>query len=272
MSVGYHLTAYNGRDDKLFRAGIMQSGGSIAASPGNYTTFQSKYNSLASKVGCSDVVDSLQCLREVPFETLNTALNGTEGDSEYNFSPVVDGDLIRNWGSIQLSKHAFVKVPIMAGTNTDEGTAFGPTGINTTEQWYQYLTGTYTNRLPTNSAANPFRWRIELSNTSLCSQAHPRTLPGRPIARYSSVSRRPARAFKWPAMAPHLSLRRRSLHACQSPATMRSMGRDINPSILLPVQRALGRCATPFGCDSFRGGSICVPQHCRTGISLRQTV
>ncbi|CAG8245182.1 unnamed protein product [Penicillium nalgiovense] len=140
MSVGYHLTAYNGRDDKLFRAGIMQSGGSITASAGNYTTFQSKYNTLASKVGCSDVVGSLQCLREVPFETLNAVLNGTEGNSDYNFSPVVDGDFIQNWGSIQLNKHAFVKVPIMSGSNTDEGTSFGPTGINTTDQWYQYLT------------------------------------------------------------------------------------------------------------------------------------
>ncbi|KAF9251790.1 hypothetical protein DTO013E5_3782 [Penicillium roqueforti] len=140
MSVGYHLTAYNGRDDKLFRAGIMQSGGSISANPGNYTTFQSNYNTLASNVGCLDVVDSLQCLREVPFETLNAVLNGTGGNSDYNFWPVVDGDLIQTWGSIQLNKHAFVKVPIIAGTNTDEGTAFGPTGINTTEQWYQYLT------------------------------------------------------------------------------------------------------------------------------------
>ncbi|OQE38381.1 hypothetical protein PENCOP_c008G00547 [Penicillium coprophilum] len=140
MSVGYHLTAYNGRDDKLFRAGIMQSGGSIAPRAANHTAFQLKYNKLVSKVGCSDVVDSLQCLREVPFETLNTVLNGTDGYSEYNFSPVVDGDLMQNWGSIQLNKHAFVKVPIIAGSNTDEGTAFGPTGINTTEQWYQYLT------------------------------------------------------------------------------------------------------------------------------------
>lgn len=147
MSVGYHLTAYNGRDDKLFRAGIMQSGGSITASAGNYTTFQSKYNTLASKVGCSDVVGSLQCLREVPFETLNAVLNGTEGNSDYNFSPVVDGDFIQNWGSIQLNKHAFVKVPIMSGSNTDEGTSFGPTGINTTDQWYQYLTGMYTSVL-----------------------------------------------------------------------------------------------------------------------------
>ena len=141
MSVGYHLTAYGGRDDKLFRAGIMESGGSISASPMNTTTFQSTYDELVSKVNCSNTVDSLQCLREVPFQTLNAVLNGTDGSSEYNFAPVVDGDLVRNWGSIQLNKHEFVKVPILAGSNTDEGTAFGPTGINTTKQWYDYLTG-----------------------------------------------------------------------------------------------------------------------------------
>lgn len=141
MSVGYHLTAYGGRDDKLFRAGIMESGGSISASPMNTTTFQSTYDELVSKVNCSNTVDSLQCLREVPFQTLNAVLNGTDGSSEYNFAPVVDGDLIRNWGSVQLNKHEFVKVPILAGSNTDEGTAFGPTGINTTKQWYDYLTG-----------------------------------------------------------------------------------------------------------------------------------
>ncbi|KAJ5651831.1 hypothetical protein N7507_009257 [Penicillium longicatenatum] len=140
MSVGYHLTAYGGRDDKLFRAGIMESGGSIAASPSNYTGFQSTYDELVSQVNCTGTVDALQCLREVPFATLNAVLNGTGGSSEYNFWPVVDGDLIRNWGSVHLNKHEFVKVPILAGSNTDEGTAFGPTGINTTQQWYDYLT------------------------------------------------------------------------------------------------------------------------------------
>lgn len=141
MSVGYQLTAYGGRDDKLFRAGIMESGGSISASTGNYTTYQSKYNALTASVNCSDAADSLQCLREVPFATLNSVLNGTDGSSEYNFSPVLDGDFMRNYGSVQLNKHEFVKVPIISGTNMDEGTAFGPTGINTTEQWYEYLTG-----------------------------------------------------------------------------------------------------------------------------------
>ncbi|KAJ5797478.1 uncharacterized protein N7503_006774 [Penicillium pulvis] len=140
MSVGYHLTAYGGRDDKLFRAGIMESGGSIGAIPSNYTGFQSTYDQLVSLVNCTGTVDTLQCLREVPFATLNAVLNGTDGSSDYNFWPVVDGDLLRNWGSVQLNKHEFVKVPILAGTNTDEGTAFGPTGINTTQQWYEYLT------------------------------------------------------------------------------------------------------------------------------------
>ncbi|KAJ5768221.1 hypothetical protein N7533_000804 [Penicillium manginii] len=140
MSVGYHLTAYGGRDDKLFRAGIMESGGSIEASPSNYTTYQSNYDAIVSQVDCADTEDTLQCLREVPFETLNSVLNGTGGSSEYNFSPVVDGDLVRDWGSVQLNKQEFVKVPIISGTNTDEGTAFGPTGVNTTEQFYEYLT------------------------------------------------------------------------------------------------------------------------------------
>lgn len=118
----------------------MESGGSINASPANLTALQATYDSLVSKVKCSDSADSLQCLREVPFKTLNSVLNGTDGSSLYNFWPVVDGDLVQKPGSTQLSAKQFVKVPIIAGTNTDEGTAFGPVGINTTDEWYDYLT------------------------------------------------------------------------------------------------------------------------------------
>ncbi len=119
----------------------MQSGASVSPSAVNTTVFQSSYDALVSKTNCSNNIDTLQCLRQVPFTQLNSILNGTDGASEYNFWPVVDGDFARNWGSIQLDKGEFVKVPIMAGTNSDEGTAFGPTGINTTQQWYDYLTG-----------------------------------------------------------------------------------------------------------------------------------
>ena len=159
MSVGYHLTAYGGRDDGLFRGAIMESGGSIPASTSNYTGYQKLYDTLVSNVGCSDTVDSLQCLREVPFEKLNSVLNGTGGDSAYDFSPIVDGDILRDWGSIQLDRQEFVKVPIIAGTNTDEGTSFGPQGINTTKEFYSYLTGTGIENLFPISQTGPHRCR-----------------------------------------------------------------------------------------------------------------
>ncbi|KAK3615626.1 hypothetical protein LTR56_026484 [Elasticomyces elasticus] len=132
-SVGWHLTAYNGRDDGLFRAGIMESG-----NPVNYNSYremdvwQPTYDSLVNVTGCTTAIDTLDCLRHVPYEELNAALNGTELSS---FSPVVDGDFIQRFASIQLAEGAFVKVPIIDGANTDEGTAFGPRGINTTEQF-----------------------------------------------------------------------------------------------------------------------------------------
>lgn len=151
-SVGYHLIAYGGRDDGLFRAGILESGGPILYRPNNATGYQSLYDDLTAKVNCSNTVDSLQCLREVPFEKLNAAINGTNGASEYNFSPVIDGDFVKEWGSIQLRDHKFVKVPILAGTNTDEGTSFGPVGINTTQQFYKYLTGKQSSSHPEKTA------------------------------------------------------------------------------------------------------------------------
>lgn len=145
MSVGYHLTAYGGRDDHLFRGAIMESGGSVSASPlRDEALDQDAFDALAKEVGCDGSGSGegvLQCLREVSFENLNEALNGTGGESAYWFLPAIDGDFIRKRGSLSLGEHEFVRVPIISGTNTDEGTSFGPTGINTTEQFYAYLTG-----------------------------------------------------------------------------------------------------------------------------------
>lgn len=144
MSVGSHLIAYGGRDDGLFRGAIMESGGSVTANPGNTSAYQGMYDDIVRKVGCTGEQDTLQCLREVPFEDLNAVFNGTGGNPAYSFWPSVDGDLIQDRGSVQLDNQKFVKVPILAGTNTDEGTSFGPTGINTTEQFYSYLTSKLT--------------------------------------------------------------------------------------------------------------------------------
>ena len=65
---------------------------------------------------------------------MNGTLSSTGG-----FAPVTDGDFIQDYGSVQLSKGEFVKVPIIVGTNSDEGASFAPYGINTTAQFQATL-------------------------------------------------------------------------------------------------------------------------------------
>lgn len=71
------LTKFLGRDDGLFRAAIAESGGPAvnffySAGPGfNATSPQVAYDTLLNSTGCDD----LNCLRALPFDTLNNALN-----------------------------------------------------------------------------------------------------------------------------------------------------------------------------------------------------
>jgi len=142
-SVGWHLTAYNGRDDKLFRAGIMESGNPI--NYGSYrenAAYQPLYNGIVRHAACANSTDTLACLREVPFATLNRIINTTEYVS--GWAPIVDGDFIQRWGSIQLAEGDFVKVPIIDGANTDEGTAFSPLPVRSEQDLVRYMTDTAT--------------------------------------------------------------------------------------------------------------------------------
>lgn len=137
MSVGMHLMAYGGRDDKLFHRAVMQSG-----SPINYYTFdhnQTAFNTVAHGTGCGSSKDPIQCLREVPFDTLNNFLNST--DLLLHWRLVIDNDIIKEKTSLQLAKGEFVHVPIIIGANSDEGTAWGPSPVNSEEDFVHYLEG-----------------------------------------------------------------------------------------------------------------------------------
>jgi carboxylesterase type B len=137
-SVGWHLLAYNGRDDGLFRAGIMQSG-----NPVNYNSYKSVidyqpgYDGLVNATDCGSAIDTLECVRYAPYEQVNNFFNSTNGS---NWNPIVDGDFIARWGSLQLADGDFVKAPIISGANTDEGTAFGPRGIDTEQDFIDTIT------------------------------------------------------------------------------------------------------------------------------------
>lgn len=146
--MGWHLTAYNGRDDGIFRAGIMESG-----NPVNYNSYktniqyQPKFNDLLDATNCTEALDRLGCLRKVPVETIQNIFNTTSLSS--GWSPIVDGDFIQRWGSIQLEEGAFVKVPIIDGANTDEGVSFGPRPVDSEEDFASFIANTsLSNPLP----------------------------------------------------------------------------------------------------------------------------
>lgn len=133
-SVGYHLTAYNGRDDGLFRGAIMQSGNPINhisfRTPADYQTM---YNAVVLAVGCGFAWDTLGCLRLIPLPVLNAAISvqNIVISSSYlsPWNPIVDGDIIARYGSQQLAEGAFVHVPIIVGATSDEGTVFSPLAV-----------------------------------------------------------------------------------------------------------------------------------------------
>ena len=133
ISIGTHLLAYGGRDDRLFRGAIMDSGGPAGTQFTNATSIM--YGSLVNLTGCSGAVESLDCLRKLPFSTLNKFFNSTSAAVPFKWGLVIDSDIITDIQSTQLKKGQFVNVPILTGTNTDEGTQFGAKGLNTTVEF-----------------------------------------------------------------------------------------------------------------------------------------
>ncbi|CZR67950.1 related to triacylglycerol lipase V precursor [Phialocephala subalpina] len=147
-SVGAQLIAYGGRDDGLFRAAIAQSGSSLSFSryPSS-SDYQAVYDNITATTGCSSASDTLDCLRAVPFEALNNGFNSSAVLATIQ-GPTIDEDFIIQSPTTQLLNGQFVKVPLLIGTNTDEGTSFGPIGIDTDAEFRSYLTG----RLTTNNS------------------------------------------------------------------------------------------------------------------------
>ncbi|KAL5353061.1 hypothetical protein ACLOAV_001091 [Pseudogymnoascus australis] len=132
-SVGDHINAYNGNNEGLFRAAILESGGSVGPPLNGTAWYQHMYDKLAASAGCGNRTDSLSCLRKVPIETIGPlAYQGLE------WFHALDGTFIPRLGQESLLTGRFAKIPIITGTTTDEG--FGVNGVNTDSDALQQLT------------------------------------------------------------------------------------------------------------------------------------
>ncbi|KAF7548327.1 hypothetical protein G7046_g8710 [Stylonectria norvegica] len=144
VSVGYHLVTHGGRDDGLFRAAIAESG-----TPASYKYYQNAsswqpfWDAVANSTNCSGASDKLSCFKSIPVANLSQAFIDN-APNENPWTPFIDGDMITQSSTTSMKQGKFLKVPVICGTNFDEGTAFGKRNINTTEQFKKSISLTTT--------------------------------------------------------------------------------------------------------------------------------
>ncbi|KAF2713988.1 alpha/beta-hydrolase [Pleomassaria siparia CBS 279.74] len=122
FSVAYQLMAFGGNGGiDLFRAGIMVSGfpvGSAASVYASDSQYQVQYNAIVNNTGCTGSLDTLDCLRKAP---LSSIYPFEDSVSKSSWSPVTDGDFIRTAPLFSMEKGNFARVPVIIGSNSDEG-------------------------------------------------------------------------------------------------------------------------------------------------------
>ncbi|KAF7712258.1 Carboxylic ester hydrolase [Penicillium ucsense] len=132
-SVTLLLSAYGGRDDKLFvgAAAESQSFANMLDVKGSQFVF----DRLASRTGCEKSADPFACLRKLDIGTLQaqnivSPYPGAPGNPLYLYGPTVDGDLVPDYTLKLFNQGKFIKVPVIFGDATNEGTVFVPKSTN----------------------------------------------------------------------------------------------------------------------------------------------
>ncbi|KAG6906283.1 hypothetical protein DXG01_014775, partial [Tephrocybe rancida] len=131
-SVEAHLV-YPAAGKPLFRAAIADSStGPFKNSP-PASTFDlpgKPFARFLANVGCPAGDGAIACLKGVPFETLlnasNTMISATLNQQLWQPS-IAPGSMTPERASVRIRKGDFLKVPYLAGTNVNEGTAFSTT-------------------------------------------------------------------------------------------------------------------------------------------------
>ncbi|OJD30016.1 extracellular lipase [Diplodia corticola] len=140
FAVGQLLMTYGGRTDGLFHRSIQESGSAATAWYNGSEWYQPIYNKIVDQVNCSSAVDTLACLRTVPYATLypfmNSSIVGGPG-----FYPTVDGDIMPAYPTELLHAGRFAHLPHLYGTNSDEGSDNAPAdgSINTSADLRHFL-------------------------------------------------------------------------------------------------------------------------------------
>jgi para-nitrobenzyl esterase len=115
----------------LFQRAIVESG-PCALTTGTLQQGEAQGAQLAAAVGCTDQAQILECLRGKTSDELLLALPlkpGEIGPGGAAWRPVVDGWNMPDQAPAMLAGGQFAKIPVILGTNKDEGTLFFSIGL-----------------------------------------------------------------------------------------------------------------------------------------------
>jgi len=170
-SIALHLTAYGGRDDKLFQAAAAESLSFATL----LTTSQSQYqwDNFTKAVGCSNTNagTALTCLRgksaaAIEAQNFNIPFPGQTSPPLYMFQPTIDGDIVTDLTYNAFQKGNFIQVPMLIGDDTNGGTIFTPRATSSQAQSNAFMT----NQFPylTSSQLNTLSQLYPNPNQSAC--------------------------------------------------------------------------------------------------------
>lgn len=144
------LVMYNGnstyKGKQLFAGAIMNSGSTLPMERVDSAYPQSIYDDIVKRSGCAAAADTLDCLRDAPYDTVLKAIRAQGGAASFNdvqipWWPRPDGTVFPYSFEEALSKGMVSKVPVISGIQEDEGALFAivTPGVNTDKQMVDFF-------------------------------------------------------------------------------------------------------------------------------------
>ncbi|KAH8675740.1 Alpha/Beta hydrolase protein [Xylariales sp. PMI_506] len=133
-SVALHLIANGGVDEHLFRGAIAESTFFPYQPPVAQLEWQ--FDLVLAQLGCTNTMDQMQCLRSQDVTALQLTNNPSPFPGRtasplplFYWTPCVDGELLQDLPHTMFENGDFIDVPMIFGTDNDEGTYFGVNAV-----------------------------------------------------------------------------------------------------------------------------------------------
>ncbi|KAI0681836.1 carotenoid ester lipase precursor [Earliella scabrosa] len=153
ISCALQMLTNDGNTEGLFRGAIMNAGSPIPT--GDISNQQPYYDTIVEHAGCANATDTLQCLREVPTDSLLAAAATLPNLFEYPglatvWAPRADGVFLKAPPQHLVLAGSVAQIPFMTGDALDEGTVFasGSFNVTTEKEFRDYLHQFYFPRAP----------------------------------------------------------------------------------------------------------------------------